>query len=52
MIYLTTDMMFSGQRFAILAMFFVERLHHFFWVERLGDFFVERLYDIVCGEVV
>ena len=31
--HLTTDVMFSGQRFVILAMFFVERLGVFFvWI--------------------
>ena len=48
--------MFSGQCFAILTMF-VERLHDFFQVDRLRDFFllrgcvvlcVERLHDFVC----
>ena len=52
--HLTTYVMFSVQRFAILAMFcgevarfyLVERLHDFYFAERLRDFFVvERL----CG---
>ena len=46
--HLTSDVMFSGQRFAILAMFFCGG---FFWVNRLCDFFVQRLRDFVCGEV-
>ena len=45
-------MMFSGQSFVILAMFFCGEVASFFWVERLRDFFVERLHDFVCGEVV
>ena len=44
MTHLTTDVMFSGQQFAILAMFLVDRLRDFCCVERLHDF--------VCGEVV
>ena len=38
---LTTDMMFSGQRFAILAMFCVKMLR---------DFSLKRLRDFLCEE--
>ena len=52
--HLTTDVMFSGQRFAILAMCFGEvaqfsltRACMIFFVERLRDFCVERLRDVL-----
>ena len=48
---LTTDEMFDGQRFAILTMFFVERLHDFFKWTGCVIFFVKRLRDFVCGKV-
>ena len=54
--HLTIDVMFSGQRFTILAMFYVEKLQEKkfdvcnFFGERLRDFFVKRLHDFF-GEV-
>ena len=42
MTHLTIYVMLSGKRFVILVVFFVERLR---------DFWVERLCDFSCGEI-
>ena len=47
--HLTTDVMFSGQRFAILAMFSKGCVT--FFAKRLRDFFFERLHNFLCEEV-
>ena len=47
--HLTTDVMFSGQRFPILAIFSGGRMT--FFAKRLRDFFVERSHDFLCEEV-
>ena len=46
----TTNEMFSGQRFAILAMFLL-RDCVIYCMKRLHDFCVKRLRDFLCEEV-